>query len=152
MTAERREGPPGGLAEWFQPAPLPRWRAVFSITCAAAAFLSAGGMLEYGAGSPEAQGTPAAGYWALVFGLHVVAFGGAGLIAAFPELARATIKLAWVAVVAALYVSAFSVWRTHQAAPASVGDWLSRSPAYLPAAFTIAIGLVLSRRVPLSGD
>lgn len=145
MAAERREGPAGGLAEWFRPAPLPRWRAVFSITCAAAAFLSAGGMLEYGAGSPEAQATPAAGYWALVFGLHVAAFGGAGLIAAFPELARPALKLAWLTVVAALYLIAFGVWREHRAAG---GDWLAHSAAYLPAAFAVAVGLALPRHVP----
>jgi hypothetical protein len=150
MAGERGDGSAGGRAEWFRPPPLPRWRAVFSITCAAAAFLSAGGMLEYGAGSPEALATPAAGYWALVFGLHVVAFGGAGLIAAFPELARATVKLAWLAGAFTVYAIAFAVWRQHQSA-ATVSEWLAHSAAYLPAALALAIGLSLPRHVPSFG-
>lgn len=151
MDADGGQPPRDGLAEWFRPAPLPRWRAVFSVTCAAAAFLSAGGMLEYGAGSPETQATPAAAYWALVFGLHVVAFGGAGLIAAFPALARPPIKLAWLAATAALYGLAFAVWRGHQPGAATVGDWLARSTAYLPGALAVAVGLALPRQVPLTG-
>src|SRR5262245_235400 len=103
--------PPGrfatSLADRFRVAPLPRWRATFAIICAAAAFLSAGGMLEYGSGSPETQGTPAASYWALIFALHVIAFGGAGLLATFPPLATRPLKLAWLAVALAVYGFAF---------------------------------------------
>ena len=142
MDTERNRPPGGSLAELLRPAPLPRWRAVFSITCAAAAFLSAGGMLEYGAGSPETQGTAVATYWALLFGLHVVAFGGAALLAAFPALARLPIKLAWLAVIGTVYGLAFAVWQTHQPA-ATVGDWAARSGAYVPAAVVVLIALLL---------
>lgn len=142
MDTERDRRPAGSLAELFRPAPLPRWRAVFSITCAAAALLSAGGMLEYGAGSPETQGTAVATYWALLFGLHVVAFGGASLLAAFPTLARLPIKLAWLAAVATVYGLAFTVWQAHQPA-ATLGDWMTRSGAYLPAAVAVLITLLL---------
>jgi hypothetical protein len=138
--------PAGSLAALFQPTPLPRWRAVFSITCAAAALLAAGGMIEYGAGSPETQGTAVATYWALLFGLHVVAFGGAGLLAAFPALARLPIKLVWLALVATVYWLAFAVWHAHQPA-ATVGDWVARSSAYAPAALVVFIGLFLSAQV-----
>jgi hypothetical protein len=143
MGAEReRPRPARSLGELFQPAPLPRWRAVFSITCVAAALLSAGGMIEYGAGSPETQGTAVATYWALLFGLHVVAFGGAGLLAAFPALARLPLKLAWLALVATVYWLAFAVWHAHQPA-ATLGDWAARSSGYLPAAAAVLIGLLL---------
>ena len=54
------------------------------LICAAAAFLSIGGTLEYGTGSPETSGSVAASYWALLFALHVVAFGGAGLMRRVP--------------------------------------------------------------------
>lgn len=143
MAAEREPPrPAGSLAALFQPAPLPRWRAVFSITCIAAALLATGGMIEYGAGSPETQGTAVATYWALLFGLHVVAFGGAGVLAAFPALARLPVKLAWLALLAVVYWFAFAVWRAHQPA-ATLGDWLARSGAYVPAAAVVLVGLLL---------
>lgn len=142
MRAESdREREPAGV---FRAATLPRWRAMFAVICAAAAFLCAGGMLEYGTGSPETHGSAAGGYWALLFAVHVAAFGGAGLIAAFPGLARAPIKVAWVAATAALYALAFSTWRAHQAAPPTLGAWLARSATYAPAALAVIIGIALS--------
>ena len=144
MDTEPRRAPSGGLAELFRPATLPRWRAVFAITCAAAAFLCAGGMLEYGSGSPETQGTAVATYWALLFALHVVVFGGAGLLAAFPALARPRFKLAWLGLAAIVYWFAFSVWQSHQPlGGATLGEWLARWPAYLPAGIALIIGLAL---------
>jgi hypothetical protein len=138
------------LAEFFHSPPLPRWRAIFAITCAAAAFLSAGGMMEYGAGSPEAQGSAAATYWALLFGLHVLAFGGAGLLAAFPALARAPIKLTWVASVALVYGLAFMAWHAHRPdGGGALSEWLARWRAYLPAAVAVIVGLLLA---PLSSE
>jgi hypothetical protein len=126
---------------------LPRWRAIFAIVCAAAAFLCAGGMLEYGTGGPEARAATAAGYWALLFAVHVAAFGGAGLIAAFPALARAPIKLGWLAVTLLLYALAFTTWRAHQPGDsAALAEWLARAPAYAPAAAAILIGLLLPAR------
>jgi hypothetical protein len=138
------------LADLFHSPPLPRWRAIFAITCAAAAFLSAGGMMEYGAGSPEAQASAAATYWALLFGLHVVAFGGAGLLAAFPALARAPIKLAWLAAVALVYGLAFAAWYAHRPEGAgALSEWLARWRGYLPAALAVVVGLLLA---PLSSE
>ncbi len=151
MPADRVDPPARLLAELFRVAPLPRWRAVFALVCAAAAFLCAGGMLEYGTGSPEAGATPAATYWALLFALHVVAFGGAGLLAAFPALARVPIKLAWLALGALVYALAFAAWSRHQPqGAAALRDWLSHSSAYLPAALAMAVGLSLTSlpRVP----
>ena len=134
------------LAEVFRVVPLPRWRAIFAIVCAGAAFLCAGGMLEYGTGSPETQGTRAAGYWALLFALHVVAFGGAGLLAAFPALARPLVKLAWLGMVMLVYGLAFAVWERQQPEGlGGVGAWLARWPAYLPALVATFIGLCLPR-------
>ena len=145
MPADRGGAGSGWFAEHFRVGDLPRWRAVFALVCAGAAFLCAGGMLEYGSGSPETHGTPAATYWALLFALHVVAFGGAGLLAAFPPLTRLPIKLAWLALVVAIYLLAFAEWYTHQAAgSASLGDWLARWTAYVPAAVATLIGLALS--------
>jgi hypothetical protein len=145
MGAEPGDAPPGGLAGVFRPATLPRWRALFAITCAAAAFLCAGGMLEYGSGSPETQGTAVGTYWALLFALHVVAFGGAGLLAAFPALARPRFKLAWLGLVLLVYWLAFGVWHSHQPeGGATFSDWLARWPAYLPAGIALIIGLMLS--------
>jgi hypothetical protein len=136
--------PAPSLAELFRVAPLPRWRAVFALICAAAAFLSIGGMLEYGTGSPETRGSVAASYWALLFALHVVAFGGAGLIAAFPALARPPIKLGWIAAVALVYALAFAAWYRHQPQhAASLSEWLARWPAYFPAALAVVVGLLL---------
>jgi hypothetical protein len=149
MPAERGGGS-GWFAEHFRVGDLPRWRAIFALVCAAAAFLCAGGMLEYGTGSPETQGTAAATYWALLFALHVAAFGGAGLVAAFPALARLPIKLGWLALVAALYGLAFSAWHQHQPA-ATLSDWLARWPAYAAAAAATLIGLVLPA-LPGSGE
>jgi len=150
MPAERRGEPAGWFAQHFHVRELPRWRAVFALVCAAAAFLCAGGMLEYGTGSPETHGSTAATYWALLFALHVVAFGGAGLLAAFPALTRLPIKLAWLAVLAVLYTFAFAAWYAHQPADsAPLRDWLARWPGYLAAAIATVIGVSLST---LPGD
>ncbi len=136
----------------FRAATLPRWRAVFAIVCAAAAFLCAGGALEYGTGSPETRASTAAGYWAIVFAVHVAAFGGAGIIAAFPGLARRPIKLAWLAVTVALYALAFATWLRHQpAGAAAVSAWLARSAVYLPAAIVTLVGLVLPPQLDMEG-
>jgi hypothetical protein len=135
------------LAELFRVAPLPRWRAIFAIVCAGAAFLCAGGMLEYGTGSPETKGTPVSTYWALLFGLHVLAFGGAGLLAAFPPLASRPIKLAWALLTAAVFGLTYAEWNAHQAtAGADLSEWLSRWPAYITALATLLIGLCLPPR------
>ena len=144
MDADPSRAGSGRLAELFSSPPLPRWRALFAIACAAAAFLSAGGMLEYGTGSPETQGSAAATYWALLFGLHVVAFGGAGLLAAFPPLARAPIKLAWLGLVALVYGLAFASWYAHRPdASGAIGDWIAHWRAYLPGALAVLVGVTL---------
>jgi hypothetical protein len=149
MDAERGDAPATSLAALFRVTPLPRWRAVFAITCAGAALLCAGGMLEYGTGSPETHGTPAASYWALLFALHVVALGGAGLLAAFPALARASIKLGWVALVVLVYGLTFAAWyRLQPESAAPLSEWLARWRAYLPAAIATGVGLLLQPLPP----
>jgi hypothetical protein len=151
MPAERDAAPTAASSGVFRAATLPRWRAIFAIVCAAAAFLCAGGALEYGTGSPETRASPAAGYWAVAFAVNVAAFGGAGLIAAFPGLARRPVKLAWLAVTVGLYGLAFATWLGHQ--PGGGGqliEWLRRSGVYVPAAVVTAVGLMLSSQ-PYSG-
>jgi len=133
------------VAGVFRAATLPRWRAIFAIICAAAAFLCAGGALEYGTGSPETRASAAAGYWAVVFAVNVAAFGGAGLIAAFPGLARRPIKLAWLTMTGGLYALAFTTWLRHQSpGDAAVAAWLGRSGVYLPALVVTVVGALLS--------
>ena len=138
------------IAEIFRPEPLPRLRAVTSLTCGGASLLAGGGMLEYATGSPAAQGTAVTSYWALFFAVHFVAFGGAALIGAFPRLARPAVKAAWAAVLVAVYVAAFVVWSRHQTAPEGplLGAWLARNTGYVPAAVAFAIGLLWSSEVP----
>lgn len=144
MPAEPRTEPEPRSPGVFRAATLPRWRAIFAVVCAAAAFLCAGGALEYGTGSPETRASAAAGYWAVLFAVNVAAFGGAGLIAAFPGLARMPIKLAWLAATVGLYGLAFATWLHHQPPDAPLlSEWLRRSPAYVPAAVVTLIGLVL---------
>lgn len=144
MRAEPGTEPEPHATGVFRAATLPRWRAVFAIVCAAAAFLCAGGALEYGTGSPETRATTAAGYWAVLFAVNVAAFGGAGLIAAFPGLARMPIKLVWLALTVGLYGLAFATWLHHQPPDtALLAQWLGRSPAYLPAALVTLIGMAL---------
>lgn len=146
-------GAPRWVTENFRVTPLPRWRAVFSLSCAGAAFLCLGGALEYGTGSPETQGSIAASYWALLFLLHVVAFGGAALIGAFPPLAHGAIKLGWLALVGVVWVLAFVVWSRHQPeGAATIGAWLSRWPGYAPAAIALVIGLLLPSTVHVEDD
>ena len=137
------------IAEIFRPEPLPRLRAVTSLTCGGASLLAGGGMLEYATGSPAAQGTAVTSYWALFFAVHFVAFGGAALIGAFPRLARPAVKTAWAAVVVAVYIGAFIVWSQHQSSPeaASLGAWLARNVGYVPAAVALAVGLLWSSDV-----
>lgn len=141
-----------GLAGAFRAELLPRWRALLAVGGFAAALLSAGGMLEYGSGSPAIRGSAAATYWALFFALNLLAFGGTALLAGFPALARLRIKLPWLAVMGALYALAFAVWRGQQPiAENALRVWLERSIAYLPAAVAVLIGIVLPP-VPPSPD
>jgi len=141
MDAEPQPPPPDSLAALFQLQPLPRGRAIVTVICAGTALLAAGGLLEYGTGSPETSGAVVAAYWALFFGLHTIAFGGAALLGGFPALAQRPIKRAWVGLCAALYIAAFVVWFAHQSEGASVGAWLVRSLGFLPAALAMLLGL-----------
>lgn len=142
------------LVELFRPEPLPRMRAVTSITFAGAALLAGAGMLEYASGSPSAQGTAVTSYWALFFAVHFAAFGGAALLGAFPRLARPAVKVVWMAAVAAVYAAAFVVWRGHQApAEGSVlASWIARNVVYVPAAVAVAVGLLWSSEVASRED
>lgn len=131
-----------GLASRFEPLPLPRWRAILSISCAGVALLSAGAMLEYATGSPATLGKGAGPYWSLFFAFNLVAFAGTGLLGAFPRLATRAVKLFWGLCLLALYVAAFAVWIEGQSV--SLNDWLARTPTYLPGLAIATIGLLLS--------
>jgi hypothetical protein len=126
----------------FEAIPLPRWRAILSISCAGMALLSAGAMLEYATGSPATAGKGAGPYWSLFFAFNLVAFAGTGLLGAFPRIATRGVKLVWGLSLLALYVAAFTVWIGGQSV--SANDWFVRTPTYLPGFIIAAIGLLLS--------
>jgi hypothetical protein len=132
-----------GLTTRFEVLPLPRWRAVLSISCAGMALLSAGAMLEYATGSPATVGKGAGPYWSFFFGFNLVAFAGTGLLGAFPRLATRRVKWLWGVSLLGLYLAAFAVWYGGQSVSAS--DWFARTPTYLPGFIIAAIGLLLSR-------
>jgi hypothetical protein len=139
--------PPQGVAPLFRAEPLPRWRAVLAVVGFATALLSAGGMLEYGSGSPAVEGTPVATYWTLVFALYTLAFGGMALLAAFPRLSRPRLKLIWVTGLAAVYALAFRIWYQQQTGDGgTLQAWTARSAAYIPAALAVLVGLAMSSR------
>jgi hypothetical protein len=106
------------------------------------ALLSAGAMLEYATGSPATVGRGAGPYWSLFFAFNLVAFAGTGLLGAFPRLATRRVKWALVVSLVGLYVAAFAVWFGAQSV--SAGDWLARTPTYLPGFIVAALGLLLS--------
>lgn len=133
----------GGLATRFEALPLPRWRAILSISCAGMALLSVGAMLEYATGSPATVGKGAGPYWSLFFAFNLVAFAGTGLLGAFPPLATRRLKWAWALSLLVLYLASFAVWVGGQTVSAS--DWFARTPTYLPGAGITVIGLLLSR-------
>jgi len=143
MDPESASQEKGGRASRFEPLPLPRWRAILSISCAGMALLSAGAMLEYATGSPATLGKGAGPYWSLFFAFNLVAFAGTGLLGAFPRIATRGVKLFWGACLLTLYVAALTVWIGGQSVSAS--DWFARTPAYLPGVVIAAIGLLLSK-------
>ena len=132
-----------GTSNPFASVPLPRSRAWLALIFAAAAFLSVGGMLEYGSGSPMTQGQGVASYWLVFFGFHAVAFGGAALFGAFPGLAFRAAKIVWLLAVAALYGAAFFIWRANQgeAPTLSTLAWLSHWRTYVLALLPLLCGL-----------
>jgi hypothetical protein len=138
------EDPTGGWKELFRPVPLPRGRAVLTVVFAGAALLAAGGMLEFGSGSPATQATAAGSYWAVFSGLNLLAFGGAALLGGFPRLAIRPIKAVWAVALLALYGVAFSIWYHHM--PGGAGSvfsrWASHFPPYVPAALAALAGLL----------
>lgn len=131
------------LSASFEALPLPRWRAILSISCAGMALLSAGAMLEYATGSPATVGRGAGPYWSLFFAFNLAAFGGTGLLGAFPRIATRRVKLWWGLSLLGLYVAALAVWVGGQ--DASAGEWLARTPTYLPGVIIALIGFLLSR-------
>ena len=141
------------FTELFRVAPLPRWRAVFALVCAGAAFLCAGGMLEYGTGSPETQGSAPQPTGRCCSRCTSWPSAAPACSAAFPALARPPIKLAWLALVAAVYGFAFVVWyRQQPEGTPGIGDWLARWPAYAPPSSPLVIGLCLCAPVvPMQG-
>jgi hypothetical protein len=132
------------LTEAFRTGPISRFRATLAIVFAGAAVLAAGGMLEYASGSPAAGTSRSTTFWAVFFGLNLVAFGGAALLGALPPLTRPAVKLVWVALMAALYLVEFWLWsRQH---PGGIGEaaasWLGRSTIHVPAAVAVGTGLL----------
>jgi hypothetical protein len=107
------------------------------------ALLSAGALLEYATGSPATVGKGAGPYWSLFFAFHLAAFGGTGLLGAFPRIATRKVKLVWSLSLLALYIAAFAVWIGGQSV--STSDWLARTPTYLPGFVIAGVGLLLSR-------
>lgn len=140
----------GGESSWaamLRPRPLPRARAIATLVFAAAAALSAGGMLEYASGSPAAQGQGVAAYWARFFAFNFAAFGGAALIGGLPGLARRSVKWAWLIACAALCAAAFEVWYRHFPGDGALAAWASRWRTFVPAALALLAG-VLWRELP----
>jgi hypothetical protein len=123
---------------------LPRVRAWLTLLFAAAAFLSAGGLLEYGAGSPDAGKTSAAGYWSAFFAFNATAFGGAALLGGLPALAVPSAKAVWIALLSLLYGLTFASWLAAQemALLAALTAWSAKLPAQLPAGAAIVAGLL----------
>ncbi len=138
---EKQESTTAGV---FAAVPLPRSRAWSALIFAAAAFLSIGGMLEYGSGSPMTQGQGVASYWMVFFAFHAVAFGGAALLGSFPALAGRASKAIWVLAVAALYGVAFFIWRANQSEAQTLTTlaWLSHWRTYVPALLPLLCGLL----------
>jgi hypothetical protein len=132
------------ISEVFRTGPISRLRATLTILFAGAAVLSAGGMLEYASGSPAAGTTRATAFWAVFFGLNLVAFGGAALLGALPPLTRPAVKSAWAVLVAVLYAVEFHLWSRSR--PGGIGAaalaWFGGSPIHLPAALAVIAGLL----------
>jgi len=138
---------PQPTASPFSAVPLPRSRAWLALIFAAAAFLSLGGMLEYGSGSPMTKGQGVATYWLAFFGFHAAAFGGAALLGAFPAIATRAAKTAWLIAVVAAYGTAFLVWRASQneATTLTTLAWLSHWRGYVPALLPLLCGALWGR-------
>ncbi len=137
MSEESREA--GAETGVFVARPLPRLRAWMALIFLATALLAVGGAIEFATGSPMTEGQGVSTYFAVVFALHAVAFGGAAMIGAFPALARRWLKLPWLAAVAALYLLAFFIWRAH-AEPAESSMWFGLSAHFAPALLPLVAG------------
>jgi hypothetical protein len=132
------------IGDAFRTGPISRFRATLAIVFAAAAVLAAGGMLEYASGSPAAGTTTSTSFWAVFFGLNLVAFGGAALLGALPSLTRPFVKLGWVLLLLALYLVEFRLWsRQHPGGLVEAAtSWLGYTPMHVPAAGAILAGLL----------
>jgi hypothetical protein len=132
------------IRDAFRPGPISRFRATLAIVFAGAAVLAAGGMLEYASGSPAAGTVQSTTFWAVFFGLNLVAFGGAALLGALPSLTRPLVKLGWALVLLALYLVEFRLWwRQHPGSFAeAASSWLGHTSIHVPAAIALLAGLL----------
>jgi hypothetical protein len=127
------------LAKVFEPLPLPRARAYLSLTFGGLALLFLGGVLSYASGSPDLHGR-ASSYWTVFFTFHTVAFGGAGLLGAFPRLALPRIKAAWGLALAMILALGLGFWWS-AAETASGARFWSMVLWYAPALIPVTCGL-----------
>jgi hypothetical protein len=132
------------IRDAFRAGPISRFRATLAIVFAGAAVLAAGGMLEYASGSPAAGTTTPTTFWAVFFGLNLVAFGGAALLGALPPLTRPIIKLGWALLLFGLYLIEFRLWsRQHPGGIVEAAiSWLGHTPIHVPALIAILAGLL----------
>ena len=135
------------------PVSLGRLRSALTVLYLGAAFLAIGGFLEQWSGVPNADQVLVNRYWLLFFALNSLAFGGAALIGALPQLAVRPIKWLWTGLLLVLYALAFSTWlesRPPDLLP-TLAAWAAKLPAYLPAALSFLNGLLwghLSEEAP----
>ncbi len=129
------------LTELFEPLPLPRWRAILALTCAAGALLSFGGALSYASGSPDIHGPSAPRYWAAFFAFYTVAFGGAAVFGAFPRLARASFKGGWLLLTALVGAATLAIRFGVSGWPVSGDEWWSVLRLYAPALAAVFLGI-----------
>jgi hypothetical protein len=127
------------LAHTFEPLPLSRGRAYLSLTFGGLALLFVGGVLSYASGSPDVHGSVST-YWTVLFSFYALAFGGAAVLGAFPRLARRPIKLAWLALLLAVFVAALAI-RSMALSDAGVAVPPIALGQYAVALLPLAVGL-----------
>lgn len=126
------------------PVSLGRLRSALTVLYLGAAFLAIGGFLEQWSAVRNADQVLVNRYWLLFFALHSVAFGGAALIGALPQLAVRPIKWLWTGLLLVLYALAFATWLESRPSDLllTLAAWAAKQPVYLPAAIALLSGLL----------